>query len=260
MQMNEIKANENLSIDERIDLINKATEGIKENFMVIACEMVQIKEQLQSELEPLKCNYKGNDGFLKLMEEKTGYKKSSVYHFINAKAAIDNLSSFSTAVENLILPDSERVIRPIATTKLNKDPEKQFEIWQKACGIAKERGHDMPTETDVKEVMKELQPPTDRRPSWKDEFIQGLEEEIAEIVGQRDEAEQKLYESKCEIQRLKRQLQQRISPTGITKDDKSMMMRGLKLLAKQLHTDVTHNGNDEPMKQLNAVMAKVKEI
>lgn len=132
-----------LTLDERVARINKATEDIKQGFMIIACEMTQAKKE-----------WKGrNPEFLAYIEEKTGYKQRSVYHFLNSKVAMDNLSEFCTAVQKLPLPDSEWVIRPLAVKRLNENPERQARVWSIACEYAAEDGDKQPTEKHVKEAL-----------------------------------------------------------------------------------------------------------
>lgn len=130
---------EGLSIDERINRINVATENVKKGFLIIALEMDNIKK-----------GWEGNvNSYLKYIEEKTGYKKRAVYYFLNAKIALENLEQKCTAVHKL--PDSEGVIRPLATAKLNANPEKQAALWERAQEIA---GGE-PTEKDVKAAIRE---------------------------------------------------------------------------------------------------------
>lgn len=149
--MDIIKAEVGLTCDERAARINQATEDIKRGFMVIATEMAAIKEQLKTERVPgADGRYKGNAGFLAFIEERTGYKKTQVYSFLNAKVAVENLNDFSAAAEKrLPLPENEWVIRPLAKKELNENPERQARAWE----IAVELGDGNPTEKDVKKAV-----------------------------------------------------------------------------------------------------------
>lgn len=112
-----------LSIDDRIKRINETTDQLKAGFMVIATEMAAIKDQMANE-------GKTNSVFLGFMLEQTGYKRAMVYKFLAAHEAMGNIIDFSTTVENFRLPEAEWQIRPLATKKLNADPELQAEIWE----------------------------------------------------------------------------------------------------------------------------------
>lgn len=105
------------TIDERIDHINLLTQAVKESFFEIARQMKAIKEE---------CGL-NQKGYLALMEERTGYKKVSVYRFLRAYEAQGNLIDFCAHVGTF--PEEEATIRPLATKKLNEDPELQAEIW-----------------------------------------------------------------------------------------------------------------------------------
>lgn len=132
--MDLIKAEEGLTIDQRVDVINKTTENIKRGFFTIACEMQAIKDDMNTDQKT----------FLAYIEEQTGYKKSQVFKFLRAKIALENLCPRGHKI-----PDSEYVIRPLAVGYLNDQPELQAEIWNKACEEAGEEG---PSAAQVKKV------------------------------------------------------------------------------------------------------------
>lgn len=97
---------------------------------------------------------KKNPEFLKLMEERTGYKRATVGQFLRAHHAMNNLIDFcpDKKAAMAVFPDSERQIRPLATKKLNEDPELQAEIWTE---VVEEAGEGPITAKMVKDKVKE---------------------------------------------------------------------------------------------------------
>ncbi|BBO80223.1 hypothetical protein DSCO28_07890 [Desulfosarcina ovata subsp. sediminis] len=139
---NSVKLREtnNQTIDERIDHINTLTTAVKESFFEIAHQMKVIKDE---------CGLKQKD-YLALMDERTGYKKTSVYQFLRAHETRGNLIDFCSHVRTF--PEEEGVIRPLATKSLNQDPELQAEIWEAVVASA---GDNEITAKMVKDAVKE---------------------------------------------------------------------------------------------------------
>lgn len=154
------------TIEQRVEHINMLTKAVKQSFFEIALQMKAIKDD---------GGFKNNKAYLQFMLEQTGYKSNMVYAFLRSHEAMGNLEDFAQLRK---LPTHESQIRPLATKKLNEDPELQAEIWTTVVEAA---GDGEITAKMVKDAVKAKVNP-DPPASKKDaptELFSAVEQKIA---------------------------------------------------------------------------------